>query len=515
MANNFASPDGTLARSRTFPGIAYRQLGSTGLWASQASFGGYRITTGVAWHKAALEKALTEGINLIDTSANYADGSSETLIGKVLTDFFETGRLSREHVIIVSKAGYLQGQNYDFSQQRKAQGKAFKDLVDFGEGMEHCIHPEFLEDQLERSLERLNLNVLDFFLLHNPEYYLEWAKKSDLPLSDARAEYYRRIQGAFAFLEQMVEKGRILYYGVSSNTFPAPSDHMEFTSLERLWQIAQSLSENHHFRLIQMPLNLLETGAVLEQNQSEGKSVLDLADALALAVLINRPLNAFTGQRLLRLADVPIAERLSTDEIIHLIRAVGQSEGTFNRTLLPKLGIAITLQNRIREQLAIGEVLKHHWRHFGSYERWLDAKNGHIMPRVHGVMDFLASYREETQGLREWMEDHMKCMETGLKAVESTYSEAAAVEARRMARAIAAADPDWANAETLSQKAVGAVRSTAGVGSVLVGMRRETYVADVLAGLRRPMTQMPRKSAWQSLKEAHTSFNPFKPNQQT
>jgi len=506
VVKNFASSEETLCRSRTYPDIAFRPLGNTGLWASQAGFGGYRITSGITEHRNALEKALTGGINLIDTSANYADGKSELLIGQVLTDLIDSGHLSREQLIVVSKVGYLQGQNYEFSQQRKAQGKPFHELVDFGEGLAHCIHPEFLEDQLKRSLERLNLETLDFYLLHNPEYYLDWAAKSGISLPVARREYYHRIQGAFEFMEQMVEKGRIRYYGVSSNTFPAAAAHEEFTCLETLWNSAQSLSENHHFRLIQLPLNLLETGAVLEKNQSEEKSVLDLASTLELAVLINRPLNAFDGERLLRLANVPIAERLSTDEIIDLIRAVSRSEKSFQQRLLPKLDLAIPLQNRVTEQLAIGEMLTHHWRHFGSYERWLDIKNGHLLARVRGVEDFLKPYQETVKGLSTWIKTHMQCVEAGLKAVESTYSEAAGVETRRIARAASASDPDWANAETLSQQAVRAVRSTAGVSSVLVGMRQEEYVTDILAELKRPIIQQPRTHSWQKLKEAHTAL---------
>ena len=39
------------------------------------------------------------------------------------------------------------------------------------EGCWHCLHPEFLQDQLTRSLDRLQLETLDVCLLHNPEYF--------------------------------------------------------------------------------------------------------------------------------------------------------------------------------------------------------------------------------------------------------------------------------------------------------------------------------------------------------
>jgi aryl-alcohol dehydrogenase-like predicted oxidoreductase len=494
-----ATPEDTRSFSESHPAIAYRELGDTGLMASQAGFGCYRVSTGIATHRSALKMALLEGINLIDTSANYGDGESENLIGQLIGDLGAAGTLSRSQVIVVSKVGYLQGRNYEFSQQRKAQGKPFKELVDFGEGLEHCIHPEFLEDQLERSLERLNLSALDFYLLHNPEYYLEWAKKSGIGLDEGRTEYYRRIRTAFEYLEERVKKGHIRYYGVSSNTFPAPADHFEFTSLDALWQIAESLSPGHHFRLIQLPLNLLETGAVLEKNQPGGKSVLELAFERKIAVLTNRPLNALAGQQLFRLAEVETTEPFSTDDIINAMRALSRSEKSFLNGLLPRLDLKLPLQNRVTEQLAIGDVLKHHWRHFGSFERWREVKNGHILARVRGVMDFLEPHRAAVEGLTGWMDAHMACLKSALTAVESIYAEPAAIEARRLNRRVSAADPDWAEAPTLSQRAIRAPRATTGVSSVLVGMRRAEYVTDVLSELSRPVVQNPRVSSWEKI----------------
>jgi aryl-alcohol dehydrogenase-like predicted oxidoreductase len=51
--------------------VAVSELGRTGLNVSQAGFGGYRISAGVAEHTAALPHALVSGIDLIDTSATF------------------------------------------------------------------------------------------------------------------------------------------------------------------------------------------------------------------------------------------------------------------------------------------------------------------------------------------------------------------------------------------------------------------------------------------------------------
>ena len=303
MLHGFATKSGTLAYAKRYADLSFQVFGQDGLFVSEAGFGGYRVHRAVPEHAAALNKALSSGINLIDTSANYAGGGSEQLIGHVLQDLAAQGELRREEVVIVSKGGYLQGDNYLASQVRSKEGRPFPDLVPYAEGLEHCIHPEFLAEQIGLSLERLGLETIDCYLLHNPEYYLKWAQEAALPVEEARTEYLRRIQAAFQYLEQEVASGRIGCYGISSNTFVRPAQEYDFTPLASVWAIAEAISPAHHFRAVELPCNLFETGAVTEPNQPGGKSVLQFAAEQGLAVLINRPLNAIQGDQLIRLAE--------------------------------------------------------------------------------------------------------------------------------------------------------------------------------------------------------------------
>ncbi len=68
MMEGFATPEATCEVARSHPGMAYRTVGTTGLTTSQAGFGCYRVTVEVPRHQHAMEKALTGGINLVDTS---------------------------------------------------------------------------------------------------------------------------------------------------------------------------------------------------------------------------------------------------------------------------------------------------------------------------------------------------------------------------------------------------------------------------------------------------------------
>jgi len=291
------------AIDRGIPATAYRELGRTGLVASSLGFGGYRIDDQSREHSAALEKALLGGVNLIDTSTNYTDGSSESCIGGVLE------RHRREEIIVVSKVGYVQGQALATARTREQRGAAFPEMVRYTEGCWHCIHPEFLADQLELSLARLQVEKVDVYLLHNPEYFFTDAikrRKND-SLDGLRDEFYDRIRRAFSFLEDEVERGRIGFYGVSSNTFVIPADDPKATSLELMWTLATEATREHHFAVAQFPANLFESGAMLTKNQvSSTQTVLEFARAHDVAVLVNRPLNAFYREKLIRLADTPV-----------------------------------------------------------------------------------------------------------------------------------------------------------------------------------------------------------------
>ena len=303
-----ASAEGTRrfaqrAIDQGIPSSAYRALGRTGLVTSSLGFGSYRIDDRAPEHAAALEKALLGGINLIDTSTNYTDGLSETCIGNVLS------RHRREEVIVVSKVGYVQGQALTMARAREQRGAAFPEMVKYTDGCWHCIHPEFLADQLERSLARLRVEKVDVYLLHNPEYFFTDAAKRHEggSLEALRNAFYDRIRRAFSYLEGEVRRGRIGFYGVSSNTFVVPEDDPDATSLERMWTITGEVEHQHHFAVAQLPANLFESGAMLTQNCVTGtRTALEFAQEHDLAILVNRPLNAFHREQLIRLADTPV-----------------------------------------------------------------------------------------------------------------------------------------------------------------------------------------------------------------
>lgn len=483
------------------PTIDTTRVPGLGWQISQAGFGSYRIITGEKTHEQALRLALQQGINLIDTSSNYGDGDAERLIGRVLAEQIDEGTLQREQVVAVSKAGYLQGFNLAVAKQRKEEGRPFPNIVQYSQGLSHCIHPDFLEDQLNRSLERLNLETLDVYLLHNPEYYLNWAKRRPLPLDEARQIYYQRIRLAFEFLEQAVADGRIQNYGISSNTFPGPAHGYAFTELAKVWQIAEQISQDHHFHWIQLPMNLLESGAATEPNQPEKQTTLQFAAEKGLAVLVNRPLNAIAQDSLTRLADVLQPNYPATPEDVSTtVDSCVQLELRFADQLLPSLNLDLESSQRLKEYLAIGQMLEGQWGGFGTYQNWRDVQSRFILPRSQTAVQFLSNRPNLPAEAALWLDEYVEAANIALAAMSAFYQEQAAKQTAHIKETAVTIDPDW-QANSLSQTAVRALRSTKGVSCVLVGMRQQRYVFDVLADLKNPVTSQERTTSWQKLRQ--------------
>lgn len=495
-----ASAEATAAIPARHPdwSASYRLLGSTGLTCSATGFGTYRVDHRVQQHRATLAKAVRMGVNLIDTSSNYAGGNSERLIGEVLTGLIEHGVTKREELIVVSKGGYIQGPLYDEMQRRAnaphadyTAGSELTEIVRHSQGLWHSIHPDFLRDQLTDSLERLQLETIDIYLLHNPEYYIQWAIAEGQAENDVRDEYERRIEQAFRYLESEVAAGRVQYYGISSNTFGMPEESVDRTSAEQAWQHAENVAkelrmDRHHFAAIQFPLNVFEHGAVTEKNQKRGsQTLIEFCREKNLGVLINRPLNAITGKQLVRLADFPEHEVPPEQDIEDSVHDMKLQEEEFLDGAFKRLELNPQASDAIPKFLTLGRNLDGgNWKEFASAEEWQDISSTVLAPRIHYVFDILRPLSKEDPGLYAWITQYAETADLVFESISHYYSNRSHVRSQRIHEALDAMIGEDYHGLSLSQKAVLMIRSVKGVSSVLVGMRSEEYVEDVVYGLQ-------------------------------
>lgn len=502
-----ATPKGTQSyvekmKRRSVPDSGFRALGRTGWQASTLGFGGYRIDSSVSEHRQALEKALLSGCNLVDTSTNYTDGGSEECLGEVINEMLDDNKIKREELIVVSKVGYIQGNNLEMVQHHEKEGHPFPEVVKYSSSCFHCIHPEFIEDQIVRSLERLRLETIDVYLLHNPEYYLsaEANKGKSRPIEEIRAEFYARIRTAFKYLESVVQAGRISHYGVSSNSFVMDASDAEFTSIEEMLKIARDIAqedagdpEKHHFSVVQMPGNLFESGMALKKSLKGGtQSPLEFAAENNLAVLVNRPLNAFLHEQLVRLADpvMPTVKETMEELSNHAI----ELEKKFNFEMAP---LIITAQDSIppTEFFRWGIQLQKTDMSAVTLEQWRELQARAIYPALDELVEQLDAFfaTKGKSGWPEWRKQYLGALSKLFARIEATCAEKNQVLSQKISELLDPHLPEAIRKVSLSQKALTILAHTPGVSTVLVGMRRESYVDDALKVLgRAPITVTPK-----------------------
>lgn len=223
------------------------------------------------------------------------------LIGKTLTKLINENIIKRENIVVVSKLGYIQGANIELAKSCELQGNGFPEISKFGEETWHCIHPEFIFDQIERSCSRLGLQTIDVYLLHNPEYMLKKFELDGLEVTKAREIFYSRLRESFVALEKLVSTGKIKAYGISSNNLGAPEEEFSSISIKQVHEIALSISKDHHLKVVQMPMNWLEVSPAFYDVEEIGESTLSYAQKNDIGVMLNRPFNAMFNDGLVRL----------------------------------------------------------------------------------------------------------------------------------------------------------------------------------------------------------------------
>jgi aryl-alcohol dehydrogenase-like predicted oxidoreductase len=121
---------------------------------------------------SAIETALEQGVNFIDTSDAYGAGYSETLLGQAL-------RGRRDRVILATKGGNV--------------------MVGPDRG-KRIFSPEYISRVMDESLKRLQTDYVDLYQLHNPT--VDVIEQGEVWEVLARAK----------------QAGKIRHYGVSINT---------------------------------------------------------------------------------------------------------------------------------------------------------------------------------------------------------------------------------------------------------------------------------------------------------
>jgi len=410
---------------------------------SRIGFGGYRVSADSKEHYDALLYALASGCNLIDTSANYMNGESEKLIGKVLR------QNPQYDSFVMTKAGYIQGHNLIVLEDLNKRGLAKDDLVFLSDQRKYSIHPDFLNEQVELSCKRLQRKCIDGFLLHNPEYYFE-QQESEISQED----YYVRIKRAFQFLEEKVSEGKIRYYGISSNTFPLSTLRENTTNLHKVLDAADEVTSDSHFKLIQFPFNLVENEAIKPLHGNS--SLIELAKARNVVTFSNRPLNANTDSGALRIA--------TYEEYIQQLNEEDDWGVFYDSLKLIRSQLQKSkLDNDVMDFTVI-RYLNENWMKISTPEAVIQIFSEHFFPLLYQLYE--GSVPEQD------MRFHLKLYEYSLLYSKKSMTHKAIVLQREMIRKGIIGKDDTRSLPVIACETY----INSGIDHVLVGMRNTKYV---------------------------------------
>ena len=245
--------------------------------------GNYDDATDQEYHQA-IAHAVRSGCNVIDSAINYRLQRSERAIGTALKELATHG-YNRDEIVVATKGGFIP---YDGAPPQDARSYIEQTFIKPGLATAadiisgcHCMTPAYLGNQLDNSLSNLDLESIDIYYVHNPETQLS---------KIARDEFHNRLIKAFETLESAVENGKIRMYGMATwNCFRSAADAKDYLSLAEVVQTAgKAGGKNHHFKVIQLPLNLGMSEALSNANQplhDHQHTLLEVAQELGITVM--------------------------------------------------------------------------------------------------------------------------------------------------------------------------------------------------------------------------------------
>ena len=154
-------------------------------------------------------------------------------------------------------------------------------------------------DSAQQALKDLEVEKIDCFMIENIEAVMSKCIQDDLERDEILDEINRVIYDAFLDLENLVHSNKIDSYGISAENFSQEHNSEQFIPYEDLITLAQSAAkelknEQHSFTTIELPINMLEI---------DGLKCAAWAKQNGLRVISNRPLNALYNNEMYRLAE--------------------------------------------------------------------------------------------------------------------------------------------------------------------------------------------------------------------
>jgi len=232
----------------------------------------------------ALNAVLKTSINVFETSPDETDGEDEWLLGNTLSKLNESEPIDRNDLFIVTRGGWVRGKNLRVVEELKKRGNLQAEIRQLNSEINLCLTPEFLRDQIERSLYRLGINYLDLFLLRMPLYI--------------EKEQFDEIGDAFSVLEELCKEGKIKRFGLT--IFELEDKEISFTDFP-LEVFCEKSPYANGFQAIEVAGNFINKRSF--ESEPGKESFVERANGLSLKVIAGNPLKAQVEDKAFWLVD--------------------------------------------------------------------------------------------------------------------------------------------------------------------------------------------------------------------
>jgi len=232
----------------------------------------------------ALNAVLKSPINLFETSPDETDGEDEWLLGETLSKLNIKEPIDRRALFIITRGGWIRGRNSRVVEELIKRGSLQRKIHQLDSEISLCLSPEFLKDQIDRSLYRIGTDSLDLFLLRMPLFI--------------EKDMFDEIGRAFSVLEELCKEGKIKSFGLS--IFELKDKEIGFAEFP-LEVFCEKSPPSNGFQAIEIAGNFVSKHAF---ESEEGKeSFVERIRSFGLKVVVGNPFRAQIENKAIWLAD--------------------------------------------------------------------------------------------------------------------------------------------------------------------------------------------------------------------
>ncbi len=203
-----------------------------------------------------LSESWKRGFHFVDTAPNYRAGNAHLELNQCIEAALSDGLIRSPKAITIStKVGFIPKTQKKFLIEKGIVNE--QDTFQF-----HNLSNKYIRYEIDNIINSFRHTNLETIFLHNPETQLN-IRNYD--------EVLTLVKCGFEILEECVQQGKIKSYGVATWSAFEKNNKGGYFKVHDFLEIAEKVGgSQHHFKVIQFPINLLKLSPLLEYLNESG-----------------------------------------------------------------------------------------------------------------------------------------------------------------------------------------------------------------------------------------------------